>query len=329
MTKPVLVSGIKPEGPLHVGNFFGSLNDFIKLQNSGGYDCYFFVADLHSLTEEFNPKKKYSQIMELVAEYAAAGLDPKRSVLFQQSLIPAHAELAWILTVITPEGELRRMTQYKDKVVMKKLEANAGLLMYPVLMAADILLYDAALVPVGDDQDQHLELARTLARKFNAKFGTTFIEPRALHTHTPRVMSLKNPEKKMSKSDPDGCLFIDDEPGAIKTKIMRAVTDSGSKIRYDKKKKPGVSNLLELYAALADTPIKNIERRFKGKGYGELKSNLATRVAEHFTPFRKKKKALLARPAALKEILCDGSARAGKIAAAKMEEVKKRTGLLW
>lgn len=325
--KPVLVSGIKPEGHAHLGNYLGSLKNFVDLANSGKYNCYFFLADLHSLTEEFEPKKKSAQILELTAEYLAAGIDPAQSTIFLQSHIPAHSELMWFLTAITPEGELRRMTQYKDKVVIKQTEANAGLLMYPVLMAADILLYDAAVVPVGDDQLQHLELARTLARKFNTRFGKIFVEPKALLTKTPRVMSLKDPSKKMSKSQPEGCLFLDDSPEEIGAKVARAVTDSGLEVTYDPQKKPGLSNLLEIYAALSHMEPATVAKEFSGENYSALKKRLAELVADHFAEFRARKKALLAKPSALAKILEDGSARASKTAEKKMEEVKKRIGL--
>jgi tryptophanyl-tRNA synthetase len=325
--KPVLVSGIKPEGHGHLGNYLGSLKNFVDLQNSGKYHCYFFEADLHSLTEEFSPKEKLAQTLELAAEYLAAGLNPEKSVIFLQSGISAHTELTWLLTTITPEPELRRMTQYKDKVLVKKKETNAGLLMYPVLMAADILLYDAAVVPVGEDQLQHLELARTLARKFNARFGKTFVEPKALLTKTPRVMSLKNPTKKMSKSQPDGCLFLDDTPEEIKRKLARAVTDSGSAVTYEPHKKPGLANLIEMYAALSHMEPAMVAREFAGEKYAVLKTRLAELVAAHFEDFRKKKKALLAEPAKLAKILADGSARAAHVAEKKMAEVKERVGL--
>ena len=216
--KPVLVSGIQPSGRLHLGNYLGALKNFVDLQNSGKYECFFFIADLHSLTEEFNPKEKSKQILELTADFLAAGLDPKKSVIFQQSQVPAHSELAFILNTITPMGELERMTQYKDKSQRQPENINAGLFDYPVLMAADILLYDAKVVPTGDDQNQHLELTRTLARKFNSRFEKTLIEPKNLHTNTPRIMDLRVPGKKMSKSDPSGCLFIDDSPEEIETK---------------------------------------------------------------------------------------------------------------
>ncbi len=325
--KPVLVSGMKPEGRGHLGNYLGALKNLVDLQNAGGHRCYFFIADLHSLTEEFDPKEKSGEILELAAEYLAAGLDPGRSTIFLQSAAPAHAELMWILTAITPEGELRRMTQYKDKVMVKKTDANAGLLMYPVLMAADILLYDAAAVPVGEDQLQHLELARTLARKFNARFGKTFVEPKALLTNVPRVMSLKNPAKKMSKSDPASCLFIDDSPEDIKAKIARAVTDSGSEVAYEPEKKPGLANLLEIYAALSDSDPKEAAKTFAGQSYSAFKGRLAELIVDYFAAFRAKKKTLLAKPSALADILREGSKEAAATAEKKMAEVRKEVGL--
>ena len=327
ITKPILVSGIQPTGRLHLGNYLGALKNFVDLQNSGKYGCYFFIADLHSLTEEFNPKEKPRQILELTADYIAVGLDPKKSEIFLQSLIPAHSELAWILNTLTPMGELERMTQFKDKGRAQQENINAGLFTYPTLMAADILLYGAQFVPVGNDQDQHLELARTLARKFNGRFGKTFIEPKPLHTETPRVMSLKNPEKKMSKSDPASCLFLDDSPEEIRAKIKTAVTDSGSDIKYDPKNKAAVSNLLKIYSSLADKPIEKLEKEFSGKTYSEFKTKLAETIVKHFADYRKKKKTLLEKPTLLRQTLRQGSGRAAKIAARKISEVKKRMGI--
>ncbi len=325
--KPILISGIQPSGKLHIGNYLGALKNFVDLQNTGRYQCYFFIADLHSLTEEFDPKLKYKQILELTADFIAAGLDPKKSVIFLQSKIPAHTELTFILNTITPMGELRRMTQFKEKVVEGGESENVGLFDYPVLMAADIFLYDAQYVPVGNDQLQHLELARTLARKFNSKFGKTFIEPKALLTETPRVMSLGNPEKKMSKSQPETCLFIDDSPDAIRSKVKRAVTDSGTEVKYDPETKPGVSNLLRMYYALSGEPIKKIEADFSGKNYGHFKAMFAEVVISHFADFRKKKKSLMAKPKKLASLLEGGSKKAARVADKKMLEVKKRVGL--
>ncbi|MGC9968313.1 MAG: tryptophan--tRNA ligase [Minisyncoccia bacterium] len=325
--KPVLVSGIQPSGKLHIGNYLGMLKNSVDLQNSGKYDCYFFVVDLHSITEPFDPKEKRGQILEVTAEYLAGGIDPEKAVLFLQSHVPAHSELAWLLNTITPMGELERMTQFKDKSSRQQENINVGLFDYPVLMAADILLYDAAVVPVGDDQLQHLELARTLARKFNARFGKTFVEPKALLTKTPRVMSLKDPLKKMSKSQPEGCLFLDDTPEEIGRKIARAVTDSGSEIAYEPKKKPGLTNLLEIYAALTHMESQTIAKEFAGQSYSALKKRLTEIVVDHFTEFRAQKKALSAKPDTLVRILEKGSERAAKIAEKKIVEVKEKMGL--
>ncbi|MEK9180226.1 MAG: tryptophan--tRNA ligase [Patescibacteria group bacterium] len=325
--KPTLVSGMKPEGHLHLGNYLGTLKNLVELQNSGKYQCYFFVADLHSLTEDFDPKKKYGEITELAAEYLAAGLDPSKSVIFLQSAIPAHSELEGLLFAITPEGELRRMTQYKDKVVVKKQSANIGLLLYPALMTADILLYDAEFVPVGEDQLQHLELTRTLARKFNSRFGKTFVEPKPLTTKTSRVMRLTDPLKKMSKSQSEGCIFLDDSPEEIKKKISRAVTDSGSEIKYDPEKKPGLSNLIGIYTTLKGMDVKAAEKAFSGKSYAEFKSALVELVSNYFSNFREQKKSLLAKPQSLVAILNAGSEKARAVAEKKIAEVKQKIGI--
>ncbi len=327
MSKPILVSGIQPTGRLHIGNYLGALKNFVDLQNSDKYDCYLFIADLHSLTENFNPKEKSKQILELMADFLAAGLDPNKSTIYLQSQIPAHSELAWILNTITPMGELERMTQYKDKTSQQKANINAGLFDYPVLMAADILIYSPQVVPVGDDQLQHLEITRTIARRFNNKFGDTFIEPKPILTKTPRVMSLKNPEHKMSKSDPQSCLFLDDPPEEIKMKIARATTDSESKISYDPEKKPGLSNLIEIYAALTGMEPKLVAEEFAEKNYSEFKGALAELVSEYFSDFRRKKKALLTKPGALAEILRDGSKRAAVVANKKITDVKEKVGI--
>lgn len=343
--KPVLVSGIQPTGRLHLGNYLGALKNFVDLQNSGKYECYFFIADLHALTENPTAKDLSVNIMNLMADFLAVGLDPKKSIIFQQSQIEPLQELKWILSSLTPVSELLRMTAFKEKVLQalkpserekvtkekfkEVMEAsNFGLAEYPVLMAADILLYDASYVPVGDDQLQHLELARMLARKFNKKFGQTFVEPQPILTKAPRVMSLKNPEKKMSKSDPASCLFLDDSPEEIKAKIKTAVTDSGSEIKYDPKNKPAISNLLRIYTTLtAPMTVWGNEKEFAGKAYSEFKSKLAEVIIEHFADYRKKKKSLLKSPTLLRQTLRQGSGRAAKIAARKISEVKKKIGL--
>lgn len=326
--KPVLLSGTQPTGRLHIGNYLGALKNWVELQNSGKYFCYFPVVDLHSLTEGFDPDQQRKQIMEVTADLTAGGLDPKKSVIFQQSQISAHSELAWILNTITAMGELERMTQFKDKAERQKENINVGLFDYPVLMAADIILYDVQVVPVGEDQLQHLELTRTLARKFNTKFGETFTEPKALLTETPRVMSLKNPAKKMSKSIPEGCLFLDDSPEEIKAKVKAAVTDSGSEITYDENKKPAISNLLEIYGGLSGETIASLEKKFKKSSYSEFKNDLAELVADYFTDFRKKKKELMAKPQELTKVLREGSEQAAEQANKKILEVKQKVGLI-
>src|SRR3989344_154634 len=289
--KKILISGIQPTGRLHLGNYLGALKNFIELQNSETYDCCFFVADYHSLTEHFDPRKKPEEIKNLLKDFIAAGLDPNKSILFIQSHIPFVTELAWILSTLTPFGELSRMTQFKDKA-QKEEFANVGLFTYPILMAADILLYGAEYVPVGEDQLQHLELARTLARKFNGVFGEIFKEPKALLTKTPRVMSLQNPEKKMSKSDPSGCVFLDDAPEVIEEKIKRAVTDSESSIAYSPKSRPGISNLIEIYSAFENITKDEVIEHHKTSTYSVFKEALSSLISKHFESFRAKKEAL-------------------------------------
>lgn len=324
-SKPIVLSGIQPSGRLHIGNYLGALKNFVELQNSGTYQGYFIVVDLHSLTEQYEPTQKKEQILDLAATYLAAGLDPKKSVLFIQSQIPAHAELAWILNTITPMGELERMTQYKDKA--DRMDNTVGLFTYPTLMAADILLYDAAVVPVGDDQDQHLELTRTLARKFNHRFTQIFTEPKALHTAIPRLYSLTNPEKKMSKSEPSGCLFIDDSPEEIKKKIMSAVTDSGSEVKFDEAGKPGISNLMLIASALTGATFAQIEEKFRGKQYGEFKGYVAQIVADYFAPIRGKKAALLKNPKKVLSAFTAGAKKANTVANKKIQMVYEKIGL--
>jgi tryptophanyl-tRNA synthetase len=325
MAKPVLVSGIQPTGKLHIGNHLGALKNFVELQDSGKYECYFFIADLHSLTEDFNPREKSKQILDLTTDYLAAGLSPKKSVIFQQSEIPAHTELSWIFETIAPPGEMRRMTQYKEKSEHDPKNLNIGLLTYPALMAADILMYDAKFVPVGNDQGQHLELTRTLARKFNKRFGKTFLEPKALFTKTPRVMSLDDPGKKMSKSRPAGCLFLDDSPETIRKKIMSAVTDSDREIKHSPSK-PAISNLIDLYGGMSRLSTQEVEKKFKGASYAEFKKDLAEVVIDTLKPFQEKKKKL--KTAEVKKTLEAGNKKANAVASKKILEIKKKVGLL-
>ena len=333
MSKVNLISGVQPSGRLHLGNYLGALKNFVELQNSDQYQCHFFVADLHSLTEDFEPAQKKQQVLDLLASFLAAGLDPKKSLIFIQSHVPAHSQLAWILNTMTPFGELSRMTQFKEKGEAQKENINVGLFDYPVLMAADVILYDAQFVPVGEDQLQHLELTRALVRKFNSKFGAVFIEPQPLQPPptggVPRLMSLTDPEKKMAKSDPAGCLFLDDPPEVIAEKIGAAVTDSGKEIKYDVELKPGISNLLTIYAGLIGREIPDIEKEFAGKSYVRFKKSLAKLITKHFAPFRRKKERLLTKPEKLEKIALRGGKLANKIANEKIRAVKEKLGLLF
>lgn len=323
--KSTLVSGVQPTGRLHIGNYLGALKNFVDLQNSGRYDCFYFLADQHALTEHIPQKEQRRNLLELTADFIAVGIDPKKVTLFQQSQVPAHSQLAWALNCITPMGELNRMTQYKDK--SDRHGANVGLFTYPVLMSADVLLYDTKVVPVGEDQLQHLELTRTLARKFNDRYGKTFIEPKPLLTEAARIMSLSNPAKKMSKSDPASCVFLDDDFATVLNKMKKAVTDSGNEIIFDPTGKPAVANLLRIYAMMGNTTVKRLEKKYQGVGYGTFKRELADVVATHLAPIREQKIKLMRDQDKLKRILSAGSKKAEKVARAKIDEVNKKLGL--
>lgn len=321
-------SGIQPTGTIHIGNYLGAIKQWVELQEKN--DCIFCVVDLHALTAPFDPKKLQELILEKAITYLAAGVDPEKSIIFIQSHVKEHTELNWLLNVVTPVGDLTRMTQYKEKSKKYVQNLNAGLLNYPILMAADILLYQTELVPVGEDQVQHVELARTIAKKFNQKFGDTFKIP---EPKTPklgaRIMSLIEPTKKMSKSDlPESYVGLFDEPEAIKEKIIRATTDSGKIIKYNPKLKPGVSNLLTIYSLFSEKTVKEIEKKFKNKGYSDFKKSLAELLINSLEPFRKKRKELLSREVYLKEILDQGTKRAQIIAQSTIQNVKKKMGLM-
>lgn len=322
-----LVSGIQPSGRLHIGNYLGALKNHVALQDAGAHRCFFMAVDLHSITEPYDVTTKQAQILDTLASFIAAGIDPKRSTLFVQSHVPAHTELAWILGTITPFGELSRMTQFKDKSLRQE-EASVALFTYPVLMAADIVLYDATAVPVGDDQLQHLELTRAIARKFNHRFGETLVEPQPLLTPTPRVMSLTDPLRKMSKSEPAGCLFLDDTPEDVTAKLMAAVTDSGAGITYDPENKAGITNLLTIFANVTDRTVENLAHEYRDAKYSVFKKALAKAVIKKFAPFRKKKAKLLAKPETLWKIAARGAKAANLVANAKLVEIKKKVGLL-
>src|SRR3989344_4163920 len=322
-----IFSGIRPTGDLHLGNYLGAIKQWIPLQQIN--ECVFCIVDLHAITTPYDPKKLQKNILETTAIYLAAGINPEKSIIFVQSQIKEHAELAWLLEAITPMGELKRMTQFKEKSEQHKDYINAGLLNYPVLMAADVLLYKGEAVPVGKDQEQHIELTRSLAKKFNQKFGQTFKEPASMILKEgSKIMSLTDPKKKMSKSDdPKSCIFLFDAPQDIQKKIMAAETDSGKDVLYNLTKKPGISNLLTIYSLLTGTSTQELEKQFKGKGYGEFKKSLAEVIVNYLEPFRRKQKELLTRDVYLQEILKQGTKRALTIAQSTMVEVKEKMGL--
>ncbi|HEY4509470.1 MAG TPA: tryptophan--tRNA ligase [Candidatus Paceibacterota bacterium] len=323
-----VLSGIQPTGQLHLGNYLGAIKQWIELQDQ--HDCLFMVADLHALTVQQDPEEFGKATMEKVIELISAGLNPEQCTIFLQSHVKEHAELAWIFNTITPVTELERMTQYKDKAKKNKKNINAGLLTYPTLMAADILLYQAQGVPVGKDQTQHLELTRMIAGKFNTLYGNTFVEPEALVLKEgAKIMSLQDPKKKMSKSDgPQTYISLFEEPDSIRKKVMRATTDTGKEIVYNPTKKPGVSNLLVIYSLFAQQSIKDTEKQFLGKGYAAFKKEAAELLVDKLEPFRKKKKELMTRDVYLKEILKNGARKAHSIANATMDDVRSKIGLL-
>ena len=322
-----ILSGIQPTGQIHIGGYLGAIKQWVELQQKE--ECLIMLADLHSLTIPRSPKALKKNVFELAVELFAAGLNPEKCIIFIQSQVREHTELAWLLGTVTPVGELMRMTQYKDKSKQFKNNINAGLLNYPILQAADILIYQADAVPVGKDQSQHLELARIIAKKFNQRFGETFKIPKPLVLKTgAKIMAMNEPKKKMSKSVPESCLFLFDEPTVIKKKVMSAITDTGKTIKFDQKKKPGISNLLTIYSLFADAPIKDLEKQFKGKGYAELKKSLIKLLTEKLEPFRRKKKELLNREVYVQEILKNGAKRAEVIAKSTMEDTRKKMGLI-
>jgi len=320
-------SGIQPTGTIHIGNYLGAIKQWIELQEKN--KCVFCIVDLHALTVPYDPKKLEELILEKAIAYLAAGVNPEKSIIFVQSQVREHAELTWLLNTVTPLGELGRMTQYKEKSKKFKSNLNAGLLDYPVLMAADILLYQTDLVPVGEDQAQHVELTRTIARKFNQRFGETFKIPEVkLPKMGARIMSLINPAKKMSKSDPwESYIGLFDEADEIKQKIMRSVTDTGKIIKYNPEKKAGISNLLTIYSLFSGKTIKELERKFKTKGYADFKKSLTEVLVNSLEPFRRKRKELLSREVYVKEILEQGRKRAEILAQSTMNEVRKKMGL--
>ncbi|MFZ4648632.1 MAG: tryptophan--tRNA ligase [Patescibacteria group bacterium] len=325
--KKTIFSGIKPSGDLTIGNYIGAITQWVEMQEE--YNCIFSVVDYHAITVKQKPEELRRRILDITKIYLASGINPNKSVIFQQSAVPAHTELAWVLNCCgTYISDLKRMIQFKEKAGDKQDAVSVGLFDYPVLMAADIILYDTQIVPVGEDQKQHVELARDIAKRFNNQYGPVFIIPEALiKKEGARIMSLSDPMKKMAKSDdnPVGFIALLDSPEVAKKKIMKAVTDSGSEIIYDEKNKPALANLLTIYSSLSGESIKSLEKKFTGKGYGDFKKELAEVVAIFLTDFQKKFNKIS--DADAKKILEKGCKQATKLADAKMEKVRKVVGV--
>ena len=322
-----ILTGIKPTGQLTLGNYIGVLRNLKNQMDRG--ECFIFIADLHALTLPIEPEVLRQNSIDLAAFYLAAGLDPKRTALFLQSSVSAHAELNAIMQNYLYMGELSRMTQFKDKSAkMKESAIGLGLFAYPVLMACDIVLYDATIVPVGEDQVQHVELTRDLVNRFNNRYGDVLTMPKAeLRKVGKRIMSLSDPTVKMSKSDPKGDVYLKDEPAVIRKKIMSAVTDSGSEVKYDPENKPGISNLLTIYSAMKDISIEEAEKIFEGSRYGDFKKAVADAVLEELEPFQARYREILANKS-YEPVLKEGAEKASAIASKTLKRVQKAVGLL-
>lgn len=326
MRKQIIFSGIQPSGTLHIGNYLGAIKNWIKLQED--YFSLFCIVDLHAITVQQDPVQLRKNIINTAKIYLASGVDSKENIIFIQSQVPQHTELCWILNTIAKTSELERMTQFKDKAGQNKQNINMGLFDYPVLMAADILLYKTDLVPVGEDQTQHIELARTLANRFNQTFGNTFdVLEGYIDSNGSRIMGLDDPTKKMSKSAKSAYNYISltDEPDVVKKKISKAVTDSGSAIKFNAER-PAVYNLLTIYLLLSDLSKEEIEKKFVGKGYGDFKKELTTVVNNFLKPFQERMSKL--KDDAVLKILENGRKKATKIAKKTMEEVRERIGII-
>ena len=319
-------SGVQPTGNIHLGNYLGALKQFVELQDD--HECIYCIVDMHAITVPQDPKELRDHILDVAALYLAVGVDPKKSIVFVQSDVPGHAELSWVLTCNSYTGELSRMTQFKDKSKNKE-SAPTGIFSYPVLMAADILLYDTDIVPVGNDQKQHIELCRDIAIRINNKYKKTFVVPdgRFLKEGA-RIMALDDPTKKMSKSAENihSRISLLDEPSKIKKSIMKATTDSDGVVRFDVENKPGISNLLNIYSVLSGMTIPELEAKYEGKGYGDFKKDLVEVVVEALAPIKERYEQIR-HSDELIEILKDGAVRADAIAQKTMKRVKESLGL--
>ena len=325
--KKVMLSGIQPSGDLHLGNYLGAIKNWGA--RSEEFDCYYFMADLHTITVRQEPAELRRRTLEQLALYIACGLDPEKNTLFIQSQVPTHAQLGWVLQCYTMFGELTRMTQFKDKSEKHKDNINAGLFAYPSLMAADILLYRPDYVPVGEDQKQHVELTRNIAIRFNSIYGEVFKIPEPYIAKTgARIYGLTTPDSKMSKSIPEGCVFLMDDPDTIARKFKRAVTDSDTErcVRFDKENKPGVSNLMNIYSTVTGKTFEEIEAEFEGKGYGVFKPAVGEAVIETLRPIREEASRIMKDKAYLESVYKDGAARASRVADRTLAKVYKKIG---
>ena len=329
MNKKVILSGVQSTGNLTLGNYLGAISNWKKMQEE--YECNYMIANLHTLTIRNNPETLRNNTLNLLALYLAAGIDPKKSNIFIQSQVPEHAELNWVLNCYTYVGELSRMTQFKDKSAKHADNINSGLFTYPVLMAADILLYQADLVPVGEDQRQHLEITRDIAERFNNIYGETFKIPEGyIPKIAARIMGLQDPTSKMSKSSsiPNDSIFLNDEPDVIMSKFKKAVTDSENIVRYDTENKPGISNLISIYGAISGKTNAEVEKEFEGKGYGDFKKTVAECVIEELRPLQTKYKELVSNPEYLKQIYVEGANKAKEKAEKTLKDVYSKIGLV-
>ncbi|MFC5950543.1 tryptophan--tRNA ligase [Pseudonocardia lutea] len=329
--RPRVLSGIQPTADsFHLGNYLGAVRQWVALQED--HDAFYFIPDLHAITVDHDPATLAARTRNAAAQLLALGLDPERCTIFVQSHLPQHSQLTWVLDCYTGFGEASRMTQFKDKAAKQGADrATVGLFSYPVLMAADILLYQADRVPVGEDQRQHLELTRNLAQRFNQRFGATFTVPEPfIPAGAAKIQDLQDPTVKMSKSasTPGGIVELLDDPKRIAKKIRSAVTDNEREIRYDPEAKPGIANLLTIYSALTDRKVAEIEAEYAGKGYGDLKKDLAEVVADFVAPLRERVQQYLGDPAELDRVLARGATRAGEVAGATLAAVHERIGFL-
>ena len=327
--RKTILSGVQPSGELTLGSYLGALKNWVDLSHE--YNCYYCIVDMHAITVRQNPAELRRRTLEQLAQYIACGLDPEENTIFIQSHVPEHAQLAWVLNCYTMYGELSRMTQFKDKSAKNADNINAGLFTYPTLMAADILLYQADLVPVWDDQKQHVELTRDIAGRFNGIYGDVFKIPEPFIPKVgARIMSLSSPESKMSKSDKDsgGTIYIMEKPDDIMRAFRRAVTDSETEVRYDVKAKPGISNLMQIYSVATGKSFEEIEKEFDGRGYGEFKTAVGESVVEMLAPIREKAEALLKDKAYLESIYRSGAERASYTASRTLRKVYKKVGFI-